>query len=226
MMTLPPRSMCVLTTLEGAAEPSRLTPIAYAPARIEPSYHEFDNAGFPRRVVQFSFEDSIDWDIWRSSAGKTELVDTDQDAHHKKRSCALNYECVSTSLAERAEHVVATTPMHLDGIPLELTMFIKGDSQGHILSFLFVDDEGETFETLTKVKVSWFGWRKLSIKFANIPKGWHYWGAKSDGILDFPLKGFGIQFKERAKAYKGTGSILIDDIRILAKPILRRGKDE
>ena len=218
MMILPPRSMCVLTTLDDAA--GDLSPLAHAPARLEPSYHVFDNAGFPRRVVQFSFEDSIDWDIWRSSAGKTDLVDTDQDAHHKKRSCAINYECVSTSLAEREEHIVATTPMHLDGVPLELTMFIKGDMQGHFLSFLFVDDEGETFETLTKVKVNWAGWRKLSIKFANIPKGWHYWGAKADGILDFPLKGFGIQFKERTKAYKGTGSILIDDIRILAKPIL------
>lgn len=221
MMTLLPRSMGVLTTLEEEADPAKLTPIAQAPARIEPSYHEFENAGFPRLVVQFSFEDPIDWDIWRSSAGKTDFVDTDQDAHDQKRSCAINYECVSTSLAEREEHVVATTPMHLDGIPLELSMYIKGDSQGHILSFLFVDDEGETFETVTKVNVSWSGWRKLSIQFANIPQGWHSWGAKADGIIDFPLKGFGIQFKERTNAYKGTGSILLDDIRILAKPILQ-----
>jgi len=218
--TLPPRSVAILTTLEKPDSPELKRPLELSPELKEPTYHAFDVGGFRRTVALYSFEEPVEWDVWRSSPGKSSFSETNEEAIHGDQSCLLSYDFVSTKTAGREEHVVATTPVNLNAMPLEVSLHIRGDGTGHIITFLFVDEQGETFECPKRVTVSWKGWKKVSLSFAGMPKGYTCWGSSSDGVLDFPLRGFGLILREAGKKYVGNGTLLLDDIRILAKPIL------
>jgi len=218
--TLPPRSVAVLTTLEKPDSPELKLPLELSPKLKEPTYHAFDVGGFRRVVTLFSFEEPVEWDVWRSSPGKSGFSETKGEAVHGDQSCLLSYDFVSTKTLGREEHLVATTPVNLDAMPLEVSLHIRGDGAGHVITFLFVDEQGETFECPKRVTVSWKGWKKVSVSLAGMPRDYTCWGSASDGVLDFPLRGFGLILREAEKKYVGNGTILLDDVRILAKPIL------
>jgi hypothetical protein len=218
--TLPPRSMAVLTTLEKADSADLKQPLQLSPERKEPTYHTFDVAGFRRTVALFSFEEPVEWEVWRSSPGKSAFSEAVGEAVHGQQSCSLTYDFVSTKTLGREEHLVATTPINLNAVPLEISLQIRGDGSGHSMSFLFVDDLGETFECPHTVSLTWKGWKKVSQTFVGIPDKWPHWGSNSDGLLDFPIRAFGLIFRERENKYVGQGTVLLDDIRILARPVV------
>ena len=218
--SLPPRCVAALTTLEEAGSADLSAPLKLSPKLLEPTYRSFDLGGFRRELAHFSFEEPVDWEIWRSSPGKSVLERTDHDARHGKASCAIRYEFVSTRTSGREEHLVASTTLDLAALPLEAALRIRGDAAGHVMSLIFLDEQGETFECPNWITIDWEGWRDKSVSFAGMPKKWTHWGARSDGVLDFPLRGFGLIFRETKKGYKGQGLVLLDEVRILAKPVL------
>ena len=216
--TLPARSSAVFTTLESRDSDALQQPMKLAPKLAEPKYETVEFFGFKRLVAHFNFEEPVEWNIWRSVPSKTSLGLTSETASLGKKSCLLDYEFISSSSGGREEHLVATTPIELPGQLIEMTCRIRGDGSGHLINFLLVDEEGETFECPKQIAVTWKGWKKITIDFRAIPKGWFSWGEASDKVLDYPLRGFGLIFREKNKRITGRGKIHLDDIRILTRP--------
>lgn len=218
--SLPPHSFAVLTTLESPDSPELQRPLELSPRINEPSYQEFDVGGFPRMVVRFSFEESIEWELWHSSPGRSELGVSRAEAADGGQSGSISYDFVSPATEGRNEHFVATTPLDFPAVPLELNVRIYGDGSGHRMNFLFVDDRGETFESPASITIQWQGWKTIHLEIEGLPAKWSHWGEHSDGILDFPFRGIGFIFREREKSYVGRGKVLLDDLRLLGRPVL------
>ncbi|MBI2193005.1 MAG: hypothetical protein HYU36_13585 [Planctomycetes bacterium] len=224
VLTLPPRSLAVLTTLENPVGAGPGEAMALAPRLSEPVYQDYDVGGFPRTVVSFPFEEAVEWEVWRSSRGRSGVGLSAGATGEGNRHLVLTYDFVSGDAAGRPEHLVATTPVDLPALPLEVSVRIHGEGSSHVLSFLFVDDRGETFEAPAAVEVSWQGWKTVGLELPGMPMTWHSWGEHRDGILDFPLRGVGFQFHERDSRFIGRGSIFLDDLRILARPVVSAKK--
>jgi len=115
---------------------------------------------------------------------------------------------------ERDEHVVAHTDLLLDGRPRRVAFRVKGDGKGHTLAVLFLDAKGEVFEREGRTPVTWTGWKRVELAIDTFPDGWKHWSG--DGVVDYPLRGFGLTLTSSAPDFISRGLLEIDDVEIVA----------
>lgn len=211
-LTLAPRSVHALSTVAEFAKDAPLPP---SPPRLEPHYSIREAGGRKLRVALMRFNADYDWRVWQSTAGHTQFSTQPEQGDAANRVCRIAYEMVGTRPDDRAEHVVAHTDVLLDGQPRRVTLRVKGDGKGHRLTFLFIDAKGEIFERDERAIVNWSGWRRIDQPLATFREGWNHWSG--DGVVDYPVRGFGLVLTSAAPTFTGRGLLEVDDIEITAE---------
>ncbi|MFW6164463.1 MAG: hypothetical protein ACODAJ_16965, partial [Planctomycetota bacterium] len=210
-LTLAPRSVHALSTLDGFADPEPPPPM---PPRQEPKYTLREADGKTERVALMRFNADYEWRVWQSTAGHTAFTTRPEVGRPGNQVCRIAYELVGVQPGERDEHVVAHTDLLLDGQPRRVAFRVKGDGKGHTLTFLFLDAEGEVFEYAERTPVTWTGWQRVETAIADFPEGWNQWSG--NGEVDYPLRGFGFTLTSTSPDFTGRGILEIDDVQVVA----------
>jgi len=210
-LTLAPRSVHALSTLADFAKADPLPPM---PPREEPKYTVREAEGRRERVALMRFNADYEWRVWQSTAGHTQLSTEPEQGQPDNRVCRIAYELVGVKPGGRDEHVVAHTDLLLDGRPRRVSFRVKGDGKGHTLTFLFLDAKGEVYELAERTAVTWTGWKTVEKAVADFGEGWNHWSG--DGIVDYPLHGFGFTLTSASPDFAGRGILEIDHVEIVA----------
>ncbi len=210
-LTLAPRSVHALSTLADFAKVEPLPPM---PPREEPRYSLREVAGRRQRVALMRFNADYDWRVWQSTAGHTALSTAPEHGKPDNRVCRIAYDLVGVRPGGRDEHVVAHTDLLLDGRPRHVGLRVKGDGKGHSLTVVFLDAKGEVFERADRTAVTWTGWKRVETALDTFPDGWNHWSG--DGVVDYPLHGFGLVLTSASPDFAGRGLLELDDVQIVA----------
>jgi len=210
-LTLAPRSVHALSTLAGFAKVEPLPPL---PPREEPKYAVRDVRGRKEMVALMRFNADYEWRVWQSTAGHSVFSTEPEQGKPENRVCRIAYDLVGVKPGERDEHVVAHTDLLLDGRPRRVAFRVKGDGKGHTLAVLFLDAKGEVFEREGRTPVTWTGWKRVELAIDTFPDGWKHWSG--DGVVDYPLRGFGLTLTSSAPDFISRGLLEIDDVEIVA----------
>ena len=219
-VALKPRSITTLTTrAKGTTQAELDEPLRLAPQRVEPRRESITLPdGTPAERLLWGFEHPATWGTWRSSEGKSEVKTDDGQAKTGARSLAIHYDFVSAEKLENGrERLFASTAIDLAGKPLRVAAWVYGDASNTELTFTFADDKGESFQTGPATRIDWKGWKQLSVDTSKIPEGFGHWGKDGDGIVDYPIRRFGVALEEPKNAFVGKGTIYLDDLEILTE---------
>lgn len=157
-----------------------------------------------RRV--FSFEGRTLPRLTRYN-GATASLSHAAEARHGTRSVELTF-----GFPRDTSYAGLMFAEELEQVPTRFSFDLHGDGNGNLLCLRFTDAEGETFQLRLGV-IGWHGWQRRSSDLARLGSESH-WGGDDDGVVDLPLRGFGIEIRNYAPygSCRKQGRLLLDHL--------------
>ncbi|HET92070.1 MAG TPA: hypothetical protein ENN99_15220, partial [Chloroflexi bacterium] len=148
------------------------------------------------------------WDSWRrGDQPYGELTQTSEQVHSGSYAAKLRYFFPASG----DDYVVFLRPLSLSGQPNTIGAWVYGDGSGHLLNAWIQDAQNQVW-SVHLGKVGSPGWQQLVGNIANRPWPSGHISGPDNGVIDYPIKFFGLVL-DRISGPQ-NGQIYIDDISV------------
>ncbi|PIE81671.1 MAG: hypothetical protein CSA11_03205 [Chloroflexi bacterium] len=166
-----------------------------------PTSGSSSGAGLPMNFEPFG--------VWvRGDEPNGSFTQSTTQAHSGSHSGKLSYSFSSGD----NDYVVFMQTNSIEGEPTALQIWVYGDGSGHYLNAWIQDREGQTWQ-VPLGKITHTGWKQMT-GYIDTEQDWpwqHISGPKNDTV-DYPITFRAFVLDDANNAYKGSGSIYLDDL--------------
>jgi hypothetical protein len=149
--------------------------------------------------------------IWdRGDQENGTLTQSDETPYRGEYSARLDYQFQTAN----SDFVVFMQRHAIIGEPNALRVWVYGDGEGHFLNAWIIDKEGQIWQ-MPFGQVSHTGWQQMTaVVDESQPWPWSHISGPDNGVVDYPIRFYGLVLDDVSSDYIGEGTIYLDELTV------------